>query len=297
MTIQTIIFSKDRPLQLHATLSSFELHEANATEMPITVLFCASDPSFLNGYTQLAEEFANRLQINWLKESRFKEDLLSQFLPSSRWTLPRRIFHRLTGRPNKLLCEFVLFLVDDNIFVRPFSLSSIANSLYLEPHAIGFSLRVGRNTVRCYSMNCEQPLPNFEQASLGLIFHWPGQVGDFGYPLEVSSSVYRSADLIPLLRRLPYSNPNRLEQGLSAASGFYSGRYPRLLCYDQSVAFCAPVNKVQTFLDNRAGDSQLYTSESLNQLFLKGCRVDVSALSSFVPEAAHVEIELPLIMP
>jgi len=294
MTIQTIIFSKDRPLQLHATLASFALHEADAAEMPITILYRASARSFAEGYARLVEEFSGRLAIDWIEERDFKRDLLSVFQAQPLPSLPRRLLHRLMGRQPALRCQFVLFLVDDNIFVRPFSLYAVAKALLLEQQSIGFSLRVGRNTTRCYSMQCEQPLPAFEQASLGLKFRWPGQVGDFGYPLEVSSSVYRSVDLLPLLRRLPYNNPNRLEQGLAATSGFYAARFSTLLCFEQSVAFCAPVNKVQTILDNRSGEQQMYSSEALNELFLQGYRVNVEALAQFTPEAAHVEIELPL---
>jgi hypothetical protein len=184
--------------------------------------------------------------------------------------------------------------VDDNLFIRPFCLQEIADSLCTHEDAIGFSLRVGRNTTNCYSMECEQPLPPFEPAPPGLRFPWSGQVGDFGYPLEVSSSVYRCADLISLLRTLPYNNPNRLEQCLSTSSGLFKRRLPSLLCFEESVAFCAPINKVQSILDNRAGAQEEYSSEALNTLFLDGYRVNVSSLSGFVPRAAHVEIELPL---
>ena len=160
---------------------------------------------------------------------------------------------------------------------------------------MGFSLRVGRNTTTCYSMNCAQPLPEFQPVEGGLRFRWVGQTGDFGYPIEVSSSVYRLADLIGLLRTLPYTNPNRLEQVLSSSSSLFALSKPDLLCFEQSVAFCAPINKVQTILDNRAGGSHDYSSEALLGRFHEGQRVDVEALRDFVPTAAHVEIDLPLL--
>ena len=294
MTIQAIIFSKDRPLQLHATLASFALHASDATRVPIHVLCRASTEAYARGYTQVADELAGELQINWVQETDFKADLLAVMQeprPSSR---RRRLWDRLTLQHPRLRTEHLLFLVDDNIFIRPFRLQEITDTLCGHHDAIGFSLRVGRNTTSCYSMQCEQPLPSFEPAPPGLCFQWSGQVGDFGYPLEVSSSVYRSADMIPLLRTLPYNNPNRLEQGLSAASGLFKRRLPTLLCFEESVAFCAPVNKVQSILDNRSGAQEEYSSEALNTLFLDGYRVNISTLSGFTPNAAHVEIELPL---
>ena len=297
MTIQTIIFSKDRPLQLHATLASFALHAEDASQVPIHVLCRSSNESYARGYARVAEELGDRLQIHWIQETDFKADLLSVILEPRPDSRRQRLWNRLTLRAPRLRTEHLLILVDDNLFIRPFRLQEIAGTLRAHPDAIGFSLRLGRNTTSCYSMQCEQPLPDFEAAAPGLRFAWSGQVGDFGYPLEVSSSVYRSADLITLLRSLPYNNPNRLEQGLSAASGLYARRLPTLLCFEQSVAFCAPVNKVQSILDNRSGAQEEYSSESLNNLFLDGYRVDVAALCDFVPRAAHEEIELPLHRP
>jgi hypothetical protein len=297
MSVLTVIFSKDRPLQLQATLTSFALHISDATSVPIHVLCRASNKDYADGYTQVANEFDSQLQINWVQETDFKADLLAIIQEPQSASRRQRLWNRLTFRHPRLRTEHLLFLVDDNLFIRPFCLQEIADTLTSHPDAIGFSLRIGLNTTSCYSMQCEQPLPTFESAPPGLSFHWSGQVGDFGYPLEVSSSVYRCADVIPLLRTLPYNNPNRLEQGLSAASALFASRLPSLLCFEQSVAFCAPVNKVQSILDNRSGAQEEYSSEALNALFLDGYRVNVSALSDFVPRAAHVEIELPLSKP
>ncbi len=130
-----------------------------------------------------------------------------------------------------------------------------------------------------------------------LLFRWVGGEGDFGYPLELSSSVYRAQDLLLLLSWLPYGNPNRLEQVLSRCSSLFRRAKPDLLCYEESVAFCAPINKVQSILDNRAGGQEQYSSESLNERFLQGLRIDVERLCGFLPEAAHQEIELPLCRP
>jgi hypothetical protein len=297
MTIQAIIFSKDRPLQLHATLASFSLHATDAAMVQIHVLCKASNEAYARGYAQVAEELAGELQINWVQESDFKADLLAVMQEPQSASRRRRLWNRLTLQHRRLRSDHLLFLVDDNLFIRPFCLGEIADTLTAHTDAIGFSLRIGSNTISCYSMQCEQPLPPFKSAPPGLRFKWPGQVGDFGYPLEVSSSVYRCSDLIPLLRSLPYNNPNRLEQALSATSGLFARRLPTLLCFEQSVAFCAPVNKVQSILDNRSGAQEEYSSEALNALFLDGYRVNVSALHEFVPRAAHVEIELPLSKP
>jgi hypothetical protein len=289
-----IIFSKDRPFQLHGALSSFALQACDADQVQVFVLYKASNEFYAKAYELVADELASTLRIHWVPEVRFKADLLNIMRPNLAPGGLRWLLSRISVRQRRPRSEYVLFLVDDTIFVRPFSISEIAYSLAHNPHALAFSLRVGANTTSCYSMKCDQPLPAFDALPYGLSFHWVGAAGDFGYPLEVSSSVYRSLDILPLLRILPYSNPNRLEQVLSASSRGFARRRPSLLCYEQSVAFCAPVNKVQTSFDNRSGQEKEYSAEALNSLFMDGYRLDIKELNGFVPNAAHQEIKLPL---
>jgi hypothetical protein len=294
MNLRTIIFSKDRPLQLHGTLESFRLRCLESATVPVSVLYRATSPEYVNGYERLKKEFSTELSIDWIEETDFKKNLLDQLIDSdSRKT---GLIGRIFG--NKVVPKhlFVLFLVDDNLLVQDFSLKTTLATLDRTPDSIGFSLRVGKNTHYCYSNRCQQAFPEFNNAAEGVLsFHWPGCEGDFGYPIEVSSSVYRTQHLLSLLQNLPYTNPNRLEQVLSVSSRLFAKKQPKLLCFDQSVAFCAPLNKVQNILNNRAGSTDEYSSEALNQLFLNGYRIDVEKLKGFTPEAAHQEIELPLI--
>jgi hypothetical protein len=293
--MQLVLFSKDRPLQLHATLASFRLHCAEARSTSIAVLYCASSPEFARGYQQLQQEFGDLHGLAWVEEFAFKQDLLSLLRDSppapSRYG---RLLSPLLSREGGPRHRYLFFLVDDTLFLRPFSLSRIAAALDEHPAALAFSLRLGRNTTTCYSKSCGQRLPDFRPAGdRQLVFRWVGEEGDFGYPLEVSSSVYRTADVIGLLSLLPYANPNRLEQRLAAVRMLFALRRKDLLCFDRSVAFCAPLNKVQSVLSNRSGEVDGYSSQSLHRLFEQGIRVDVDALSGFEPHSAHQEIELP----
>jgi hypothetical protein len=294
MNVTTIIFSKDRPLQLHGTLESFRLHCQEAASIPISVVYCASAAEFEEGYRLLRREFEGSLLIDWIEEKDFKRDVLDALSE----TFPKGggLFGWIIAGKRRPRYEHVLFQVDDNIFVKKFSMQQIISALAESPESLGFSLRIGRNTGYCYSNSCHQAFPHFSPAEEGILeFTWPGCQGDFGYPIEVSSSVYRVRELLSLLQNIPYSNPNRLEQGLSVSSRLFARKQPKLLCFEQSVAFCIPVNKVQNILDNRAGSSDEYSSVALNRMFLDGFRIDVRSLSGFTPEAAHQEITLPLI--
>ena len=47
------------------------------------------------------------------------------------------------------------------------------------------------------------------------MWRWREADGDFGYPLSLNGTIYRSADLLPLLD-FPFANPTQLEAGLAA---------------------------------------------------------------------------------
>ena len=107
--------------------------------------------------------------------------------------------------------------MDDNLFVRDFSLSHVVHLLQERPSALGCSLRLGMNTTYCYSHDSAQSLPNFKHLSGGaLVYEWVTAEFDFGYPLEISSSVYRAQEIIPFLLGLEFENPNTLEGEMAA---------------------------------------------------------------------------------
>jgi hypothetical protein len=297
--VLVILFSKDRPLQLHATLKTLERHCLDSELASVVVLYYSSSPEFSRAYQELRQHPFHFASLVWKEEQVFRDDLLHQlFAAGMAFTRPMGLMRRLLSASDRFRGQHFLFLVDDALFVRPFSLGQMVAALAARPKALGFSLRLGRNTTRCYSRNRQQRLPVFGRfAANSLVFRWLGEEGDFGYPLEISSSLYRATDLIKLLMLLPYRNPNRLEQALAICSKLFAWRRPELLCFDQSVAFCAPVNKVQSVIDNRASDTPEYASERLNALFLEGVRIDASRLDGFLPQAAHQEIELPLLLP
>ncbi len=265
--VVTVVFSKDRAMQLHSTLRSLMLHCKDTETTDVRVLYTTSGPLHDAQYEELRKEFPS---VRFVREGVFREDLLA--LVSS--------------------YPYVLFLVDDNIFVRDFEIGKAVSALDAHPDAVGFSLRLGRNTVYCYMHGKAQALPQFMSAYPGsLIYDWTVSDRDFGYPLEVSSSVYRVQDLLPLLR-LEYRNPNTLELMLDTRKQLFQENRKSLLCFEEGVTFCNPVNMVQTMWVNRAGGRTDYSSARLAEMFEEGFRVDVSAYSGFVPNSCHQEVEL-----
>src|ERR1035437_3602225 len=199
-----VIFSKDRPLQLDAALASLLLRCKDPERMDVNVLYATSSAYQEGLYKQLSLEYPG---INFCRQQQFRQDVLD-----------------LVGK-----AAFVAFVVDDALFVREFSVQTVIEELEASDGAIGFSLRLGRNTTYCYPVDAQQELPEFATARPGVLaFHWPGASHDFGYPFDLSSSVYRTADIEPLLRRIRFTTPNLMEGRLAAGAASSGARRPVL---------------------------------------------------------------------
>jgi hypothetical protein len=202
------------------------------------------------------------------------------------------------GRFNNLRLTFdrvrhLLFLVDDSIFVRDFSLHEICEALDGHPEALGFTFHLGRNVTSCYSHGKPQSLPRFVQLEGGVLeFDWSSAEDDFGYPMQLSGAVYRTSDLVPLLNRLSFENPNRLEAQMAARTHLFRRKEPCLLCYEQSVAFCNPINRVQTTYPNRVASTSDYSIERLASMFDEGYRIKVEAYNGFVADGTAATQEI-----
>ena len=268
--LTVLIFSRDRAMQLQAAIESFFLHCGDSDKAKLYVLYSHSNQMHRRQYNRLKEKFDN---ISFVEQTNFKEQVLAVI-------------------DN---CEHVLFMVDDNLFVRDFYLSDIVRSLRSNSDAAAFSLRLGKNTNYCYPRDANQGLPQFQQLDSGILkYDWTQAEFDFGYPLEVSSSVYGAADIRQLLAQLEFDNPNVLEGLMAANARLYTKSKANLLCYERSVTFCNPINTVQSVWANRAGTNHRYSADNLAQLFEQGTKIDVERYSNFVPNACHQEVELSL---
>jgi len=266
-----LIFSKDRAMQLDATLRSFYMHCGDAHLIDVKVIYKTSNAVHEKQYEDLKKDYVNVL---FIREEGFKEQVLSAI---RKYT-------------------YILFLVDDNIFLRDFSISDLTNNLNENKNALGFSLRLGANTVYSYALHSSQPLPNFTNVTSDILkYAWTSAERDFGYPLEVSSSLYRVKEIYPLLVQIHFRNPNTLEDQLAANKHIYVKTRPMLLCGKRSLTFCAPLNMVQDVCDNRAGSEDCYTSNTLSKKFGEGYRINIENYTNFTPNACHQEVSLDFI--
>lgn len=317
-----LIFSKDRAMQLDAVLHSFFLNcldaEKNAV---IRVIYKVSNEFHAQQYNELIQLYP---QVLFVEQKNFRRDLIENIISSQNRPPKRFLYNLLSGigsvgfpveshadaimrrfldAPKIFLLKMllpkiqpdagVLLLVDDNIFVRRFYLSDITNALLKTPKAIGFSLRLGRNTQYCYPMRQPQALPDFELVSPDVLkYNWTDSELEFSYPLEISSSLYLAAVIVPILMATSFRSPNELETKVATRRFNFQNQYPELLCFDQSVTFCNPINMVQSVYQNRAGEQVDLSIDHLAELFAKGKRVNIHSFDGFIPNACHQEVEL-----
>ena len=300
--ITAVVFSRDRAMQLDAVLTSLTDHCREASAIRIDILYTASTPFLARQYAVLERTWRAALNIRFHRESDFRTDLLALLDTSA---APSQSLSRQVGdfvrhptrrterhhRPEEGM-SYVLFLVDDNIFVRDFSFLPAITALILHPRAIGVSLRLGRNTEYCYSLDAPQRIPHLAAAGDGvLVFDWTNAEHDFGYALEVSSSLYEAGHLRRVLGGLKFDNPNTLESQFAGTSTrWWARRHPELLCYDRSVAFCNAVNKVQAVYNNRSGKEIALSPHELAMRFDRGERIDTQAFRRFTPNACHCAV-------
>ena len=259
-----IIFSKDRALQLSATIDSLLATCKETSLLNIYVLYTTSSELHEQQYRELDKQYLN---VKFRKETRFKENLISILLSGN--------------------YPYVLFCVDDTIFIKKFSIKEITNHLHIQEGSLGFSLRLGLNTTYCYMLDKPQILPKVDFISDNVIkYNWVTAEYDFEYPLELSSSVYKTYLILALIRNKEFHNPNSLESLLNVYKTPYKNIFNELLCYKVSVAFSNPCNIVQVKKTNRHGK---LNADDLAIKFSEGYRLDISKYYGLVTSSVHQE--------
>ena len=283
--VTSIIFSKNRPLQLDLTLKTIA---KNFEQCSKVIVLYTGDPEYLDAYKVLKSEHPN---VEWRQEKG------ANFY--------KNVLHCLSSFD----CEndFACFFTDDCVLYRKIpSLSDMLLNL-----ASGYlkciSLRMGSNIKEKQSeesMCVDVPLGSVfaDETSTWIVWnvftclyssYWC-------YPMSVDGHVFKRTVLKKMLEELTllssqvYSdwdhNPNGLETNLQRflATDGHNVAAPFLSC-----VFNTPNNRVQnTHENNRSGDWYQYTPEFLLKKFNEGKRIDFEKLNIPDIKCPHTEINL-----
>lgn len=258
--ISIIVFSKGRPMQLHAYLESL-LRFSDAQQSMITVLYCETEGI---RYDKVMKKFP---EISWIKESKFETNLKQTISQAD---------------------DYIMFGCDDVVFTRNFSLKKACDYLKKNKQVFGFSMRLGENI---------KPVPeNLSKDSDVLEWKWEGcKETHYNYPWELDCTVYRKEDVQQLTNQeeLPIKNPNYYEAMITEDNR--SKKIARKYMASNRQTGCAvviTVNRVQDTHQNGFDDSMLTDIYSLDKLYNdEDNYLDIDKISQMNNDIIHVGAE------
>ena len=142
--INIIIFSKDRACQLEALLRSMQ--EYFHYPYIAYILYDASSAEYERGYERLIPSYP---EIIWIRQSNFKADFLS-------------LLHDTVNKAY----PYLMFLVDDILFVREFTGTDLLDRFAADQDILAVSLRMGE-ILPIAIHGISQPLPRIFCQAIG----------------------------------------------------------------------------------------------------------------------------------
>ena len=262
--LNIIIFSKDRAAQLDLLIRSIKKFWNNWECFSFNVLYTYSNEEYKKGYDIT---FSRHPEFNFILEKSFKSQLCDII------------------RSDK---PYTVFFVDDNVFKEPFEINCQEFVKFTEYEEIlSFTLRLGKNTTRCYTQKRESLPPDFISQDICL-WNWVEACGpEWHYPMSVDGGFFRTEEIKNLAVGLEYQNPNTFE-GTLANNPI---NRPLMVCPSRSVIFNVPANKVQTANGNECGD---IPANYLNDMYLQGKRLSINNLVGYDNRAPHEEVKFIL---
>lgn len=275
MLITSIIFSKNRPLQLDLCLNSIKKNFSQSTE---NIVIHNNDKDF--GLAQ--------------------KTLESEHRDVAFWTQTDSLFHDISKLVKQSKNSYVCFFVDDCICYRKIK---IPKDLFSLAEVCCFSLRLGINTVERHHENVAYPDPptNYGVDSTGKYMYWNKTSHFYGsywsYSHSVDGHIFKKEDMQNMTSELWdisrfkswKQTPNEFE---SAIQRFWPLSPPVMVCPVESQVVNSPNNKVQESHDNRSGDVFDYDEKTLLEKYKTGSRINLDSLDFSDIKCPHTEIDI-----
>ena len=263
--IDFLIFSRNRPLQLHSLLSSMTKYvNGNYT---VSVLH-RYDEEYQEALNEIKNEFND---VSFIQESSFYDDVISYLSDSS---------------------NPMSFLVDDIVFKKEVDVDHVSEIIHNNPSMICFSLRLGMHLKHCYTRNLPQRIPDGHVKHEFFIWEWAGADSDWGYPLSVDGHIFRRDDILSWTKKVTFKSPNQYEDALQMILRYQQGLPNHCACFVRSKLFNIPANRVQNDISNR---NEGFTAERMLELWNEGSRINFHDLYDINNESAHFSVDLSLV--
>ena len=258
--VSVIVFTKDRPMQLHAYLESL-FYFSDLKESQVFIIYKQNEKI---SYKNVKKEYP---KCSWILESNFYDDLLTVINKSS---------------------EYILFGCDDVVYKNKILINYAENLLLKNEGIFGYSFRLGTNI---------KPVPKtIMVVDEHIEWNWNDvSEGYYNYPWELVGTLYRKVDVLSLLNNADekITNPNYLEGAFAVNPRNYINR-AKLACFNgTNQALIITVNRVQdthpmNSVDS-SGDTDIYYLNSLYNE--KNKKLDIKKISQLKNNDIHVGSE------
>lgn len=262
-----IVFSKDRPLQLHALLSSMAYYISGEYEI-IVIYDTNNDGAYDVSYESLKNEFVNE-KINFVRESESFQNTLRKTI-------------------NSISSSKMFFLVDDIIFKNYVDLDALK---LVDTKRYIFSLRHGVHLSYSFIVDRIQELPPYELYMPNVI-KWKWKTGEFDwrYMHSVDGHLFDVEEVKFWVNNLKFKSPNTFEMSIQFFNRFNFYKYG--LAFNESIIINIPCNQVQNEIQNIHGN--LHQSKLL-ELWNLGYRIDFLSYHGIINKSVHEDLKLNLV--
>jgi len=291
--ITNIVFTKNRPLQLHGYLQG--LYRSLPSELIQTYIIYKVE-FFQQEYEEVFCEFPESIVI---KETDFNSDFLNVI--------------------SRADTKYILFGVDDVVYFDSVDFVLIDKIFKEKNDIFGFSLRFGQNI---FSGTDEVEKIKMSDQIFYYLDWTKGQTPNTRYPFELCATIYKT-ELVKkilkgceknsticknLLDRNPifvkvlskiikrhkllkkfgcFYNPNTLESWNCRWCQSNAERLPTMIYFQKLCAAAMQVNMVNTSTNNKIDNCDEYTVETLAEKYKQGYRLDINSVIKTRPVSTH----------
>lgn len=270
--INAVVFSSDNAAQLNLLLESFK---KNADEVfDISVIYSYSDEEYKRGYEIITQ---NQIygDVNFLPKAENIKDQVLEIIKEGE--------------------EYFSFFLDDDIIYRKVKFMDIISHIDSDDDVACFSLRLGENTIHCYTLDTNNVLHDIQFDGELMSWDWSLHYLDFGYPLAINGHIFRRSDIFKLVKKSKFTNVDELEMALFD----FAEMFPRnkMASYRHSALVGVPIGRVQQSIEEELSAAFKRTQagvvrKKMNKKFLDNTFINLESIDFSDIIGCHQELNL-----